>query len=131
MDDFEVKYVGMEHADHLMAALKEDYAISHNWEGNRYLGLTFDWDYDKRIVMVSMPEYFENAPQHFHHVRPKKTQDQLHPHVVPKYGANKQYVEGTDTSSIPDKKGKKFVQEVVGTFLYYARGCQLHNACSP
>ena len=42
IDDFRVKYVGKEHAKHLMAALKEDYIISHNWKGKRYLGLTLD-----------------------------------------------------------------------------------------
>ena len=72
-----------------MAALKEDYTISHNWEGKRYLGLILDWDYDKRIVMVSMPKYVENALQCFHHVRPKKPQDQPYLHVDPKYVAKK------------------------------------------
>ena len=40
MDNFGVKYVGTEYAEHLMASLKEYYTISHNWEGKQYLGLT-------------------------------------------------------------------------------------------
>ena len=70
--------------------------------------------------MVSMPEYAKKTLQRFHHLWAKKPQDQPHPHVSPKYGAKKQYAEGTDTSPILDKKGKKFIQEVVGTFLYYS-----------
>ena len=68
-----------------------------------------------------MPEYVENALQHFHHFRPKKPQDQPHLHVAPRYGANEQHAEGTDTSPTLNKKGKIFFQEVVGTFLYYAQ----------
>ena len=30
-----------------MNVLKEDYIISHDWEGKRYIGLTIDWDYEK------------------------------------------------------------------------------------
>jgi hypothetical protein len=43
VDDFGVKYVGREHAKHLMAALKEDYeAVSVDWEGKLYCGITLD-----------------------------------------------------------------------------------------
>ena len=45
MDDFGVKYVGQEHAQHLMDTLQENYMISHDWEGTRYLGINLDWDY--------------------------------------------------------------------------------------
>ena len=54
VDDCGVKYVGHKHADHLMAALKKYYNISCNTKGKRYLGLTLDWDYDKRGVHLSM-----------------------------------------------------------------------------
>jgi hypothetical protein len=37
------------------------------------------------------------------------------------YGATKQYAETIDTSPPLSKEDKKYVQEVVGTFLYYAR----------
>jgi len=40
-----VKYVGQEHADHLMTILKKNYAISNDDKGKRYLGLDLDWDY--------------------------------------------------------------------------------------
>ena len=42
VDDFGVKYQGKEHAKHLMNALKETYEISEDWEGEKYIGLTFD-----------------------------------------------------------------------------------------
>ena len=42
VDDFGVKYVGEEHANHLMSVLKKDYSISSDTEGKRYIGLDLD-----------------------------------------------------------------------------------------
>jgi hypothetical protein len=44
-DYFGVKYVGREHAEHLMKCIKNDYDISSNWKGSAYCGLTLEWDY--------------------------------------------------------------------------------------
>ena len=38
VDDFGVKYVGKEHADHLVRLLKENYEISKDWAGKNTLG---------------------------------------------------------------------------------------------
>jgi hypothetical protein len=46
VDDFGVKYVGKQHADHLMNALQEIYEVSEDWEGKLYCGITLNWDYD-------------------------------------------------------------------------------------
>ena len=48
VDDFGVKYVGKEHTRHLISVLKEHHDISEYWEGKKYVGLTFDWDYEKK-----------------------------------------------------------------------------------
>ena len=42
VDDFEVKYVGKEHAEHLLQTINDKYETSHEWEGTRYIGLTID-----------------------------------------------------------------------------------------
>ena len=78
VDDFGVKYVGKEHADHLCKVLREDYEIEEDWEGTRYVGLTFDWDYEKREVHVSLPGYVPKALHRFQHERPVKRQNQPH-----------------------------------------------------
>jgi hypothetical protein len=44
VDDFGVKYVGWEHAEHLMTSIRKNYNISSNWNGIAYCGLTLDWD---------------------------------------------------------------------------------------
>ena len=33
VDDFGVKYVGEEHAEHLMSCLQQSYKITHKWKG--------------------------------------------------------------------------------------------------
>eukprot|EP00804_Cyclotella_cryptica_P022072 CCRYP_019734-RA/>CCRYP_019734-RA protein AED:0.28 eAED:0.28 QI:0/0/0/1/1/1/2/0/242 len=45
VDDFGVKYVSIEHAKHLLQALNTHYTTSHDWKGDRCLGLTITWDY--------------------------------------------------------------------------------------
>jgi hypothetical protein len=121
VDDFGVKYVGKEHAMHLISILKEHYEISEDWTGSKYIGITFDWDYHNRRVHLSMPGYISKALQQFGHERPRRLQHSPHPHVAPTYGAKAQYVE-PDTPSTPlDKEGQKFIQAVTGTLLYYSR----------
>ena len=49
VDNVGVKYVGAEHAQHLLETLNTNYDTSHEWEGERYIGLTIDWDYIQRL----------------------------------------------------------------------------------
>ena len=35
VNDFGVKYMGKEHAEHLIGVLKQDYEINTDWEGTR------------------------------------------------------------------------------------------------
>jgi hypothetical protein len=121
VDDFGVKYVGEEHANHLVNAIKEHYDVTEDWEGKRYLGLTFDWDYTERKVHLSMPDYIPDALTRFNRERPKRKQNQPHAHTPPNYGAKQQFAKPDDTEPLLDAAGKKYVQQVLGTFLYYAR----------
>ena len=56
VDDFGVKYVGKQNADHLVSVLQEHYAIDIDWDGTRYIRLTLDWDYSHHKVHLSMPD---------------------------------------------------------------------------
>ena len=121
VDDFGIKYVGREHAEHLATILNEHYKCSQDWDGQRYLGMNIDWDYTGKNVHLSMLEYVPEALTRFQHAPPNKPQHQPYPHVQPTYGAKVQYAENEDTSPLLNKTEKTFVQEVIGTFLYYAR----------
>jgi hypothetical protein len=121
VDDFGVKYVGREHAMHLISILKEHYEISEDWTGSKYIGITFDWDYPGRRVHLSMPGYILKALQRFAHERPRRLQYSPHPHVAIAYGAKSQYVEDETPSSPLNKDEQKYIQAVVGMLLYYSR----------
>jgi hypothetical protein len=121
VDDFGVKYVGEENAQHLLDTVRKYYKCSCDWKGERYCGLTIKWDYAGRKVHLSMPGYVRKALTRFQHKPPAKRQDQPYPHVKPNYGAKQQYSQENDNSPALNKAGKKFIQEVCGVFLFLAR----------
>ncbi len=45
VDDFGVKYVGKEHANHLIACIKEIYKLTKDWTGDLYCGIKLKWNY--------------------------------------------------------------------------------------
>ena len=120
VDNFGVKYVGEEHAQHLLDTVRKYYKCSCDWAGERYCGLTMKWDYPGPTVHLSMPGYLPKALLHFKHPIPATPQDQPYPHVKHNYGAKTQHTTAEDASPPLDKAGKKFIQEVCGTFLFLA-----------
>jgi hypothetical protein len=83
--------------------------------------MTMDWDYNGHKVHVSMLDYVPKVLACFQHRAPNKPQHQPYPYIKPNYGAKAQYTEDTDTSALLPNKDKKFIQEIICTFLYYAR----------
>jgi hypothetical protein len=71
VDDFGVKYIGEEHAQHLLQTIQKYYQCSVEKEGERYCGLTIKWDYPGKKVHLSMPQYIENALKRFKHPPPQ------------------------------------------------------------
>ena len=51
------KYVGEEHANHLLSVLRKYYVVDKHAEGNKYCGITLDSDNENRKVHLSMPGY--------------------------------------------------------------------------
>jgi hypothetical protein len=124
VNDFGVKYVGEENAQHLLDTVRHYYKCSCNWKGERYCGLTLKWDYEGKKVHIPMPGYVTKALTRFQHPPPVKSQDQPYSHAKPNYGAKTQHVTAEDTTPPPplDKAGKKLIQEVCGVFLFLACG---------
>ena len=67
VDDFGIKYVGKEHTDHLLNALRQDYTLDIDWTGTLYCGISLHWDYDNKTVDISMPGYIKKVLHRFHH----------------------------------------------------------------
>ena len=72
-----------------------------------------------------MPEYIKKAMVQFGHKQPSKPQMQPHPHTKPVYGAKMQYAKPTNNSEPATNEEEKFIHQVIGTLLYYARAVDL------
>ena len=71
VDDFGVKYVGKQNAQHLIDTLKQWYKVSEDWSGSRYCGMTINWQYNKGYVDISMPRYIKQMLHKFQHKKLK------------------------------------------------------------
>jgi hypothetical protein len=121
VDDFGVKYVGREHAEHLMACIKKKYNISSDWNGGAYCGLTLDWDYTNRTVDLSMQGYIKADLHKYQHAAPARPEHAPHTWNPPIYGAKTQFLnDETSSPALSDKDVNK-LQQLTGTLLYYAR----------
>jgi hypothetical protein len=93
VDDFGVKYVRREHAEHLMTCIKKKYNISSDWNGTAYCCLTLDWDYKNHTVVLYMLGYIKAALHKYQHpalARPEHAPQTWNP---PIYGAKTQFFE--------------------------------------
>ena len=121
VDDFGVKYVGREHAEHLREVIASKYKMTVDWSGELYLGIRLKWDYVNRTVDMDMPEYINKALQRFAHPLPTRPQHSPHAWTKPQYGAVTQLTAPLDTSPALGKDRIKRLQQIVGVLLYYAR----------
>ncbi len=121
MDDFGIKFIRREHLQHLSDALqKETYEIVEDWTGNLYCGITLKWNYKKEHVNLAMPAYvMKQLPKYSHNV-PVKLQHCPYAPNSNKYSKDNQSPSPLDESPRLDKAEKKCIQQIVGSFLYYA-----------
>eukprot|EP00956_Cyclotella_meneghiniana_P014140 scaffold21040_cov41-Cyclotella_meneghiniana.AAC.5 len=121
VDDFGVKYVGKEHAQHLINTLKQHYKLAEDWDGDLYCGIKLDWDYENHILDISLPGYIEKVLLRFGHKKPDKPQHCPFQPNPKKFGKDAQDPLPTDDSKKLDLKGIRRVQQIVGSLLFYAR----------
>ena len=88
-----MKYVNKEDVDHLMSVLKEDYSVTEDWKGERYIGMHLRWEYNEGKVHVAMPGYVARALAEFHHQTPRRKEDSPYDMAPRKYGAASQEVD--------------------------------------
>jgi hypothetical protein len=94
-------------------------------EEERYCGLTIKWNYSGKMVPLLMPSYVEKALKRFQHPPPIAPQEQPHQHVKKMYCAKFQHANLLDDSPPLNEAGKKFIQEVMGVFLYLSQAADL------
>jgi hypothetical protein len=121
VEDFGIKYIGKEHVDYLVNALKHDYKVTEDWTGGLYCGIELDWDYKNKTVDLSMPGYISNALYKFQHKEPLRPQHAPYPTQTPHYDSKVQLAPELDTPAYLSPAGKKRIQQVIGFLLYYGR----------
>lgn len=122
VDDFGVKFVGEHHATYLKEVLEEFYEVTEDWTGGLFCGISLKWDYDNGHVDIHMPGYIHKALTRFDHPMPKRPQHAPAKAEPIQYGAKVQTTVNDDSAPLSKEK-IKYLQEVIGTLLYYARGC--------
>jgi hypothetical protein len=120
VDDFAVKYVGKQHADHLRNALLKTYELTTDWAAKLYSGMSLTWDYKNRTCDISMPGYASNVLSKFLHDAHKHPQHTASKYVTPVYGAKTQYATNDETPPLTAKQCLT-TQTITGSVLYYAR----------
>ncbi len=130
VDDFGVKYVGEQHAQHLIAAIKEEYTVEVDWAGELYCGIKLAWDYERRFVDIAMPTYVGKQLVRYAHPPPSRKQHTPFDPAPVVFGRAAQDLPPPDDSKPLDAAGKKRVQQVVGSFLYYGRAVDMTILCA-
>ena len=121
MDDFGVKYTKNADFDHLINSLDHLYTTTVDRTGSKFLGMTLDWCYGAdRHVDLSMPDYVAKALLRFSSFHPLRTSHAPHKWNKPVYGKQQQFAPTPDVSPPLSQSQTKLIQEVVGTFLYFA-----------
>ena len=87
VDDFGVKYTRKKDAEHLLGILEKEFtAVSTDWDGALYCGITLEWDYNKQWLDISMPGYIKKVLQRYLHESPSKPQHSPYVIAPKKYG---------------------------------------------
>ncbi len=125
VDDFGVKYVGIEHFNFLLELLKKIHGAQCNMAGDKLAGIAIQWDYPGKCCRLSIPGYIDNLLLKFKHPRPCKPQLSPYTCLPIFYGTKTQFSADDDTSAHLDDARKHRIQEIIGSLLYYA--CAVDN----
>ena len=99
--------------------------MEEDWQGKLYCGITLGWNYREGYVNTSMPNYVVKQLTKYRHKDPKRPQHcpyQLEPKV---YGKKSQEMPKKVDSPPVSKEEKVYIQQVVGSFPYYARAIDM------
>ena len=120
VDDFCVQCCSTEDADHFLNALRAKYLITVNIKATVYIGIKLTWYYVHRTVTLSMTSYVKKSLHRFQHILRGVKEYSPHTCAPIQYGQKIQYADPLDTSEYLSDKETNLLQQVCGTFLYYA-----------
>lgn len=120
VDDFLIKYKKHEDIEELIKILQLRYPIEINYEVKKYLGLTIERDRINKSLSISIPNYVNNALKRLGVI--KSIHDVHSPIPFHHHSYNNQpQIVTRDESEAASPDQIKWLQVMVGIFLYYAR----------
>ena len=119
VDNFSVIYKKREDIEHLLKTIQDRYPVKAEWDSTFYLGVTSKFDYEERSYKISMPGYVKQALIKLHH-KFSKTTHSPSPFNALVYGQKIQMTTINKTNLMITVQ-TKLLQQVYGTFVYYAR----------
>jgi hypothetical protein len=125
VDNFGEKYVGGEHARHLIDSTKAAFSLTKDWTGNLYCDISLKWDYINQTVDISMPNYAKKKMQEYNHVLPNHPQYCSYLPKPKRFGSEAQAPLPPNALPPLDAKGIKRVQKIVGSIFYYAHAVDM------
>jgi hypothetical protein len=120
VDDFAVKYVGVENVYHLRNALMREYEITMDFGFKIYSGMILKWDKIKCTCGIPMPGYVANVLIKFQHPIPTQPMHSPSAYIKSIYGAKPQYTTRDETPPLSAKQ-RITILKISGFILYYAR----------
>jgi hypothetical protein len=115
---FGVKCENKDDVNHLVASIKTTYTLTEDWSGDLYCGIVLAWDYDNRMVDISMPGYIKKKIQQFKHVQSKRTQTCPYSLAPKQFGIEAQAPLPPNVFPCLNKEGIRCVQCIMGSILY-------------
>ena len=129
VDDFGIKYVGREHANHLIASLEKHYeTLTIDWEGKKYCGMDITWNYDQMHCDKALLGYVMKQLEKFKHKTKKRKQHAPSKFTPPQYGQKLQTAKQEPEHNMLSEQEIKKLQRVIGTVLWYNRITNSNNA---
>jgi hypothetical protein len=120
VDDFGVKFKHNSDSEYLLSTLRKLYEVTTDIEGSRYLGMHIKRNRSAGSLSISMPGYVKQALERLNFVKDPKPVVSPSIYQAPKYGQKVQYSLSDDSELLPSAR-TKYIQQVCGIFLYYAR----------
>ena len=87
------------------------------------------WSMCYTMLSISIPGYVAKALKQFQHHKSTKNQHAPVPCARINYGTKKEYATQQSQAPALDKKGKKYIQQVCGKFLFLGRAVDSTLLC--
>ena len=99
--------------------------MEEDWTGGLYCGITLDWHYEEKYVDIDMPNYVPKQLLTYRKPPPKQAQ---HTPFEPRpinYRDKSDTIIHEDPGKLLGDSGKNYIQQVLVSFLYYARAIDM------